>query len=86
VKNGVLTVLDATVPMIFDGLIIDTAGGEQYLTVLGTNGMLTDMQYPIKTPPDFKNSDIVQMSGNVNANVPMRWCDTATAAWRPLII
>lgn len=70
VKNGVLTAIDASVPMIFDGLIIDAAGEEEYLTVLGENGMLTDMKFPIKVPSDFKNGDIVQMSSNIFASVP----------------
>ncbi len=87
VKNGVLAALDATVPMVFDGLILDTAGAEDYLTVLGAGGMLVDLKYPVKTPVDFKNSDIVQMSNNLGASVPyvlVRYRDGSVIAFNYL--
>ncbi len=87
VKNGGLAVMDAAVPTVFDGLIIDTAGAEEYLTVLGSGGILLDLKYPIQTPPDFKNSDIVQMSNNIGASVPyvmVRYRDGSVAAFNYL--
>lgn len=87
VKNGELAVMDAAVPTVFDGLVIDKAGAEEYLTVLGTGGALQDLKYPIKTPVDFKNSDIVQMSNNIGSSVPyvlVRYRDGSVAAFNYL--
>ncbi len=87
VKNGGLTVMDAAVPTVFDGLIIDTAGAEDYMTVLGTGGTLLDLKYPVKTPVDFKNGDIVQMSNNIGASVPyvlVRYRDGSVVAFNYL--
>ena len=87
VKNGELAVIDATVPTVFDGLIVDAAGSEAYMTVLGTGGTLLDLKYPIKTPVDFKNSDIVQMSNNIGTDVPyvlLRYRDGSVVAFNYL--
>ena len=87
VKNGVLTVTDATLPTVFDGMIIDAAGEEDYLTVLGVNGMLIDLKHPIKLPEGFKNSDIVQMSSNIKSTMPyvvVRYKDGSVAVFNYL--
>lgn len=69
VKNGVLTAMDpAGLPIVFDGLIIDKVGEEEYLTVLGDNGSIADMKSSIKVPDEFDNSEIVEMSNNLNTD------------------
>ena len=70
VKNGRLTVLDPALPMISDGVIVDSADGAEYMTVLANNGMLTNMKEPIQVPKDFRNSEIVQMSNNLHCSAP----------------
>lgn len=70
VKNGSLTALDPTLSEICDGVIVDSVGGSEYMTVLGTDGMLVDLKERLHLPQDFKNSRIVQLSNNLQCTAP----------------
>jgi len=70
VKNGRLAALDPTLPVVYDGVILDSAGSTEYMTVLGTDGILADLKEQIRLPKDFKNYDIVQMSNNIQCSAP----------------
>ena len=70
VKNGRLSALDPALPIIHDAVIVDSAGGGEYMTVLGADGMLADMKEPVCLPADFKNRDIAQMSNTIHSVVP----------------
>ncbi|MGI6153474.1 MAG: hypothetical protein ACOYJB_06570 [Christensenellaceae bacterium] len=70
VKNGMLSILDTNLDTIFDGLIVDTAGDQSYMTVLGSNGVITNLMNEIVFPDGFENSGIVEMSNNLNAQTP----------------
>lgn len=70
VKNGRLAALDPLLPVVYDGVIVDTVGEAEYLTVLGTDGKLADLKEPIVLPKDFKNYNLVQMSHNLRSSSP----------------
>lgn len=70
VKNGRLAALDPLLPVVYDGVIVDTVGEAEYLTVLGTDGKLADLKEPIVLPQDFKNYNLVQMSHNLRSSSP----------------
>ncbi|HPZ71766.1 MAG TPA: hypothetical protein PLQ33_06145, partial [Peptococcaceae bacterium] len=70
VKNGRLSALDPSLPIVYDGVIVDTVGDAEYLTVLGTDGKLADLKERIVLPQDFKNYNIVQMSHNLRTSSP----------------
>ncbi len=60
---------------VHDGFIADSDAGKDYLTVLGKDGALHDLQTPIVLPKDFLttgygNSNIVEISNNLSTNLP----------------
>lgn len=47
-------------------MLADTYQDSQYLTVLGTDGMLHDLNESIHLPESFTNRGIVELADNMN--------------------
>jgi hypothetical protein len=65
VKNGMLEVIDSSLPSIKDSIIIDQYGGNAYETVLGTDGILYNLKTSLNVPNDFVGSNIKFMTNNI---------------------
>lgn len=66
VKDGKLYIIDGTLDMIVNNLIIDSYNGKEYETILGEDGYIYDLKEPLHYPEDFKNGDIISMSNNLH--------------------
>lgn len=65
VKSGKLFVLDGEAGIHTDAVIADTYGDNRYLTVLGTDGCMHDIEPAITVPKGFKNRGILELAGNL---------------------
>ncbi|HIU51266.1 MAG TPA: hypothetical protein IAB70_01360, partial [Candidatus Merdicola faecigallinarum] len=66
VKEGKLYVLDGTLDMIENNVILDSYNGKEYETVLGTDGKLYDLKEALHYPENFKNENIVDLDNNLH--------------------
>ena len=55
VKNGTLFGLETDPELVYGAVLADTYQDSQYLTVLGTDGMLHDLNESIHLPESFTN-------------------------------
>ena len=67
VKNQSLSITDGLVEDISSDKIVDNYNGNEYETVLGTDGMLHDLKTKINYPKDFVNENITSMSVDVES-------------------
>ena len=65
VKSGKLFVLDGESGIHTDAVLADSYGDSRYLTVLGTDGCMHDIEPAIKVPKGFKNRGILELAGNM---------------------
>lgn len=71
VKNDKIYTVDGTLDTRKTDILIYTLNGEEYQTVLGTDGMMVDMfNEDFNIPSEVSNSGIVRMSNTLNASVP----------------
>jgi hypothetical protein len=70
VKNGALAILEPAMPVQLDGLVFDSADGEEYLSFLENGGSIGHTRNEIEFPDKFRNRDIVHMTNNLNTNLP----------------
>lgn len=66
VKNGTLFGLETDPELVYGAVLADTYQDSQYLTVLGTDGMLHDLNESIHLPESFTNRGIVELADNMN--------------------
>jgi hypothetical protein len=69
VKNGALTLIDPGMSDVYDSLICDAFGGEEYLSVL-EGGRITDARAPLAVPEEFKNAGLAHFAHNLNTELP----------------
>ena len=65
-KNGKIFILDGSLNIYADSIIIDAYNNKEYQTVLGLDGKLYDLKDEINYPENFANENIVQMTNNIN--------------------
>ena len=65
VKNNKLSIIDDSVSYKIGNLLIDSYNGNEYQTILGTDGKLMDLKQQIKYPKNFYNSDIKEVTTNI---------------------
>ncbi len=66
VKNGYMYVVDGKMNNKNGLALIDCVNNKQYETILGEDGMLYNLLTEIKYPENFKNNEIVAMTGNMD--------------------
>ncbi len=66
VKNGTLFGLEPDPDMVYGAVLADTYQDSQYLTVLGTDGLLHDLNESIHLPEGFTNRGIVELADNMH--------------------
>lgn len=66
VKNGNLFGLEPDPDMVYGAVLADTYQDSQYLTVLGTDGLLHDLNESIHLPEGFTNRGIVELADNMH--------------------
>lgn len=71
-KNGNVNIIHSSIENIKDSAVMYTKDGDEYLTVLGNDGIMFDlyMGENINAPEDFKRSGILYMSNNFNTSAP----------------
>ena len=75
IKNNNLYILDGKLLNQKDGVLIFNKNGADYLTILGQDGIIVDMYngdvcLPKDKEYNVKNQKIVNVTNNLNANVP----------------
>ncbi|MDR2420723.1 MAG: hypothetical protein LBD49_01280, partial [Oscillospiraceae bacterium] len=70
VKNGSLAILDAALPVQYDGLVFDSADGAEYLSFLEDSGRVSDTRSALALPSGFRNYGIVHMTNNLGSDLP----------------
>jgi hypothetical protein len=85
IKNSNLSAISSTLPVIADSIILDSYNGNEYKTVLYSDGMITDMtDCMIVLPKGFDNKDIRYMTNNLNSTshiLLVRYDDGAVAGF-----
>lgn len=66
VKDGVLEIVDGQLDNVKNSIIIDEYAKDNYVSVLGTDGIIYDLKESIKKPNNFTNKNIKYMSNNLN--------------------
>ena len=66
VKDGKLYVLDGSLPIKVDQVILDSYNGKEYETILGTDGKLYDLKEPLHYPENFVNENIKSITNNLH--------------------
>ena len=66
VKDGVLEIVDGQLDNIKNSIIIDEYANDNYVSILGTDGIIYDLKESIKKPSNFANKNIKYMSNNLN--------------------
>ncbi|MDR2132609.1 MAG: hypothetical protein LBP30_04600 [Clostridiales Family XIII bacterium] len=69
VKNGKLTLYDPDMSDVYDSLISDARGGEEYLSVLD-GGRIRNERAPLAMPSEFKNAGLAHFAHNLNTELP----------------
>lgn len=67
VKNGEVEVVDNSLDNKKDSVIIDNYAKDNYVTVLGNDGIIYNLKEEIKLPSNFSNKNIKYMSNNINS-------------------
>jgi len=65
-KDGNLFALSPTIDMVDGNFVIDEYNGNEYETVLGTDGKLYDLKENLTYPDNFKNEDIKSIGNNLD--------------------
>ena len=65
-KDGNLFALSPTIDMVDGNFVIDEYNGNEYETVLGTDGKLYDLKENLRYPDNFKNEDIKSIGNNLD--------------------
>ena len=65
-KEGNLYAISPNLDMVDGNFIIDNYNGEEYETVLGTDGKLYDLKEKLTYPENFKNEDIKSIGNNLD--------------------
>lgn len=68
VKNGNIEIVDYNLDNKKDCIIIDNYSDNNYVTVLGVDGVLYNLKSAIKLPVNFSNKNISEISNNINSN------------------
>ncbi len=68
VKNGRLFVLDGSLDIYADSIILDSYNNKEYQSVLGNDGIIYDLKEKLNYPEGFKNENILQMTNNLTSN------------------
>ena len=68
IKNNKMYSLPTDLPIVNGAVIVDSYQKNEYFTLLGTDGKLTDMLNKIAVPKDFKNYDIKEMTNTIDNN------------------
>lgn len=87
VKGGKLYAVDASFGAKTGEVLADAYNGNRYLTVLGEDGMLLDVETPINMPEKFKNMGIHELAGNLDSSsriAIVRYDDGTVAAFNYL--
>ena len=66
VKDGVLEIVDGQLDNVKNSIIVDEYAKDNYVSVLGTDGIIYDLKESIKKPNNFANKNIKYMSNNLN--------------------
>ena len=66
VKDGVLEIVDGQLDNVKNSIIVDEYAKDNYVSVLGNDGVIYDLKEPIKKPSNFSNKNIKYMSNNIN--------------------
>ncbi len=71
-KNGNVSMIHSSVENIKDSVVLYSINGEEYLNVLGTDGVMIDLYQgdDINVPKDFKRGGIVYMTNNFETSAP----------------
>lgn len=67
VKNGVVEIVDSELDNVKNSIIVDEYAKDNYVTVLGDDGVIYDLKESIKLPSAFTNKNIEYMSNNINS-------------------
>ena len=67
IGNNVINIVDNSFENKKDQNIVDTYGGNEYLTVLGNDGIIYNLKTPIKYPEKFTNCEIKNMTNSINS-------------------
>ena len=67
-SNGELEIVDNNIDNIKTTAIVEHTGSKDYVTILGTDGVIYNLKDDIVFPPKFNNSNIKYMSNNINNN------------------
>ena len=67
VKNGVVEIVDSQLDNVKSSIIVDEYAKDNYVTVLGDDGIIYDLKETIKLPSAFTNKNIEYMSNNINS-------------------
>lgn len=67
VKDGVLEIVDGELDNVKNSIIVDEYAKDNYVTILGTDGIIYNLKEAIKTPSNFTNKNIKYMSNNINS-------------------
>ena len=70
-QNGSLEIIDASLENVKNTVIIDKSGNKNFVTVLGTNGIIYNLKDEIQLPSRFTNANIKYMTHNINNNSNM---------------
>lgn len=65
-KDGNLFALSPTIDMVDGNFVIEEYNGNEYETVLGTDGKLYDLKENLRYPDNFKNEDIKSIGNNLD--------------------
>lgn len=68
IKNNQMFIIDPTMQINTYGCIAEGYLDKQYLVALGIDGSLVNLMEQIVTPSDFENSNIKEISDNINTN------------------
>ena len=68
IKNKTLYILDGSLDIYGNTVIVDSYNDKQIETALGADGKIYNFLTKIKYPLGFKNRDIVAMTNNINDN------------------
>ena len=71
-KNGNINIIHSSLENVKDSVVMYTKDGDEYLTVLGTDGIIIDLYNgdDINAPKDFKRGGIVYMTNNFETTAP----------------
>ena len=71
-ENGSINIVHSSIQNVKDSVVMYNKDGEEYLTVLGTDGIMIDLYQgdDLNVPKDFKRGGIVYMTNNFETSAP----------------